>query len=78
VLVVKKRKVIKREELVEERNRKEGKIRALSQELVACINRLLWNFLNPWQIAIIRKARSWAITDARIAGRCSTPDMCKT
>jgi hypothetical protein len=50
---------------------------ALSQELF-CISGLMQNLLNPWKIAIIRKAKSWAITDARIAGRCSTLDMCNT
>jgi hypothetical protein len=38
----------------------------------------MWNQLNPWKITIIQKAKSWAITDARIAGRCSTHGMCNT
>jgi hypothetical protein len=36
------------------------------------------NQLNPRKITIIQKAKSWAITDARIAGRCSTHGICNT
>ena len=36
------------------------------------------NQLNPRKITIIQKAKSWAITDARIAGRCSTQGICST
>ena len=51
---------------------------ALSQELLFYMSGLMQNLLNPWEKAIIRKAKSWAITNARIAGRCSTPGMCNT
>ena len=50
----------------------------LSQKLLSWLSGLMQNLLNPWKIAIIRKAKSWAITDARIVGRCSTPGMCNT
>ena len=34
------------------------------------------NQLNPWKITIVLKARSWVITDARNAAKCSTRGMC--
>jgi hypothetical protein len=40
-----------------------------------------WNNVEPIKsskITIIHKAKSWAITDARIVGRCFTHGMCNT